>query len=191
LNLRDITFLSFDHGGPIGFGVMTRVPDQFSRIIIANSWAWSCHDYRASKIWSFVSPLSKRLLRKLMLNKKRWLFEDASELANPEVWKACTNPYMRAADFLPIAQLAKELTCAKPYFGQLERDMHKLADKNIDIIWSVKDGGLFPEFVKEDMFLKRWRDIFPNAPVTKVDDIGYYTLITRPSEALLNTILGK
>jgi len=170
---------------------MTRMPERFSRIIIANSWAWSCHDYRASKLWSMVSPLSTRALRRFMLNKKRWLFEDRSDLENPDVWNACIAPYPNAAAFKPIAQLARELTRARPYFDKLADNMHRLADKDIQIIWSVKEGGLFPEFVQEDLFLKRWRDIFPAAPVTRVDDIGYYSLVTRPSEALLDVIMRE
>lgn len=189
LNLRDVTFLSFDHGGPIGFNVMTRLPERFSRIIIANSWAWSCHAYPATRIWSMVAPLSKHALRKLMLNKKRWLFETSKDLKNPEVWNACINPYRNARDFAPIAKMAQQLTRAKSYFEELDSKMYTLANKEVDIVWTTKSGGLFPEFVKEEMFLSRWRDIFPNASMNLVADLGYYGLITCPSRTLVNTIL--
>lgn len=189
LGLDKITFLSFDHGGPIGFGVMTRAPERFDRIVIANSWAWSCHTYRATKIWSSIAPLSKRALKHLMLNKKRWIFEDRAELEIPEIWNASTHPYRTSSDFAPMAKMAQELTQAKPYFEELENKLHLLKDKDIDIVWSTREGGLFPEFVKEDMFLGCWRSIFPKAPVKLVPDIGYYSLVTQPSQMLINTIL--
>lgn len=191
LDLSDITFLSFDHGGPIGFGVMTRSPERFSRIIVANSWAWSCHAYRATKIWSSVAPLSKRALKQLMLNKKRWIFEDKADLEIPEVWSACTTPYRTTDDFAPMAKMAQQLTCAKSYFEELDSNLYRLADKEIDIVWTTKGGGMFPEFVKEDMFLSRWREIFPKAPVNRVADTGYYGIVTRPSKTLIDTVLQR
>lgn len=189
LDLKEITFLSFDHGGPIGFGVMTRVPERFNRIVIANSWAWSCHSYRATKIWSFLAPLSKRALKHLMTKKQRWIFEDRADLETPEVWEACIGPYRGAGDFAPMATMAKQLTCAKPYFEEIAKNLFRLEDKQVQIVWSTKLGGLFPEFVDEDIFLQRWRGIFPNAAVTRVQDTSYYNMITKPSKVLVDVLL--
>lgn len=191
LNLQNITFLSFDHGGPIGFGVMTRSPDRFSRIIITNSWAWSCHTYRATKFWSSLAPLSKRGLKWIMLNKKRWMFEDKKDLENPDIWYACTAPYQTSDDFAPMTKMAQQLTRAQSYFDDINRNFYRLADKDIDIVWTTKGGGLFPEFVSEDMFLRRWRDHFPQASLRIVEDAAYYSLVTRPSKILVDTILSN
>jgi len=190
LGLREISLLSFDHGGPIGFGVATRRPNLFSKLIIANSWAWSCHNYRATKIWSSLAPLSKHALRKLMLSKDRWLFEDRQDLENPEIWDACTASYENAKDFKPMAVLASQLTRAQSYFDAVGSRLHLLKDKKIDIVWSVKGKGkgLFPEFVDETQFLARWREIFPDAPVTLIDNIGYYGLVVQPAKKLTSLI---
>ncbi len=190
LGLKDITFLSFDHGGPVGFSLMTRRPELFSRIVIANSWAWSCHNFRATKIWSTLAPLSRTVLKRLMLDKKRWLFEMPSDLRDEDVWNACTRPYPHSIDFKPMAVMASQLTRAKPFFSDVQAKLPRLAEKKIEIIWSTKGGGLFPEFVREDQFLALWRECFPDARVKLLNDVGYYELIVRPPSELIDLLIN-
>jgi len=40
LDLRDITLMVHDWGGPIGFAAATRHPERFSAFVIGNTWAW-------------------------------------------------------------------------------------------------------------------------------------------------------
>ena len=40
LDLRDVTMMVQDWGGPIGFAVAGRHPERFSRFVIGNTWAW-------------------------------------------------------------------------------------------------------------------------------------------------------
>jgi len=66
LDLRDVTMMVQDWGGPIGFAVATRHPDRFAAFVIANTWAWPKTDlptqqavmdaYRAP----FPTPESRR-----------------------------------------------------------------------------------------------------------------------------------
>ena len=191
LDLQDITFLSFDHGGPVGFGAMTESKDRFKRIVIANSWAWSCHEFRATNIWSKVAPVSRHFLRWLITNKKRWLFEAPQDLQDSRVWDACTMPYANAADFKPMATLASQLTRARSYFDEVAAGLPDLSDLQIDIVWASRHGGLFPEFVEEDAFLARWREMYPQASVTLLPDQFYYPLVTRPSNEFLGIIRNQ
>ena len=41
LDLRNVTLVVQDWGGPIGLGMATRQPDRISRVLIMNTWAWS------------------------------------------------------------------------------------------------------------------------------------------------------
>jgi haloalkane dehalogenase len=41
LDLRDVTLVVQDWGGPIGLGMATRQPDRIARLLIMNTWAWS------------------------------------------------------------------------------------------------------------------------------------------------------
>src|ERR671920_404639 len=40
LDLRDVTMMVQDGGGPIGFAAATRHPGRFARFVIGNTWAW-------------------------------------------------------------------------------------------------------------------------------------------------------
>jgi haloalkane dehalogenase len=40
LDLRDVTMMVQDWGGPIGFAVATRHPERFAAFVIGNTWAW-------------------------------------------------------------------------------------------------------------------------------------------------------
>jgi haloalkane dehalogenase len=40
LDLRDVTMMVRDWGGPIGFAIATRHPERFAAFVIGNTWAW-------------------------------------------------------------------------------------------------------------------------------------------------------
>jgi haloalkane dehalogenase len=40
LDLRGVTMMVQDWGGPIGFAVATRHPERFAAFVIGNTWAW-------------------------------------------------------------------------------------------------------------------------------------------------------
>ena len=74
---------------------------------------------------------------------------------------------------------------------EINKNFHLLKDKDIEIVWTTKNGGMFPEFVEEHLFLGRWRTIFPDAPVKRLPDVSYYDLVTKPSEELTASILRR
>jgi haloalkane dehalogenase len=44
LELRDVTIMVQDWGGPIGFALATRHPDRFAAFVIGDTWAWPKSD---------------------------------------------------------------------------------------------------------------------------------------------------
>ena len=44
LDLKDVTMMVQDWGGPIGFAVATRHPERFAAFVIGNTWAWPKSD---------------------------------------------------------------------------------------------------------------------------------------------------
>jgi len=57
LDLRNVTLVGQDWGGPIGLGMATRQPERISRMLIMNTWAWSIDAddpgvYHALTSWS-------------------------------------------------------------------------------------------------------------------------------------------
>ena len=66
LDLRGITLMSQDWGGPIGFAVAGRHPDRFDGFVVGNTWAWPM-DRRGAGTWAtfFSSPVGARLMQGL------------------------------------------------------------------------------------------------------------------------------
>lgn len=50
LDLREVTLVAQDWGGPIGFGTLTRQPDRFARVVAANTILHTADDGLAGKL---------------------------------------------------------------------------------------------------------------------------------------------
>ena len=63
LDLRDVTMMVQDWGGPIGFAVATTHPDRFARFVIGNTWAWPKADPGTQLFSRFLGgPIGRRLI---------------------------------------------------------------------------------------------------------------------------------
>src|SRR3954451_9029968 len=67
LDLRDVTLMVQDWGGPIGFWVARRHPERFARFVIGNTWAWSLRDRLSASLFS--RALGGRVGRRLILRR--------------------------------------------------------------------------------------------------------------------------
>ena len=184
MGLDGITFLAYDHGGAVGFGVMTARPERFARLCLCNSWAWSNHGELQTLLWSKLAPRAPWMLKRLLGRRERWLFEPPSELAKPGVWEASIAPYPDSVDLEPVVTLAAQLTGAKEYFRGISEKLDRLTHLQVAIFWASKKARIFPEFVEPDRFLHRWRMQFPDAPVTLMPRAPYYFLAKPPVELI-------
>src|ERR687888_2296895 len=65
LDLREVTMMVQDWGGPIGFGAATRHPDRFSRFVVGNTWAWPKSDPGTQLFSRFLGgPIGGYLIRR-------------------------------------------------------------------------------------------------------------------------------
>lgn len=185
LGLRDITFIAYDHGGPIGFGAAIKSPERFSKFLVTNTWAW-LNRYPATTVMSHLVPKVPRLLQRLVTKNQLVGFESKKELSKPGVWEACIAPYKTTRDFLPITTLANQLTQAKDYYKHLNKSFSKLDNKKVEIVWATAGKGMlskvFAENIDEDKYLTRWQCTFPNAETKIMERTGYWFLSNPPKE---------
>ncbi|MEE2732358.1 MAG: alpha/beta fold hydrolase [Pseudomonadota bacterium] len=183
LQLTNITFVAYDHGGPIGLGVAIRQPDMFSKLMITNTWAW-VNRYCGTYVMSRLVPRIPGLLRSTVTSSRLLGFESPTELEKPGVWDACVAPYTTVDDFKPITVLANQLTQAKAYYNSLNASLAGLEDKEIVIVWATKGSGLlakvFAENIDEDKYFRRWQHAFPNARTELMNDVPYWFLSNPP-----------
>ena len=173
-----IHMIVHDWGGMIGFGWAAQQPERIASMVIANTAA-------------FPLPAEKKLPAALWLVRNTQLgallvqgLNAFSGLAarvafkkpvSAEVRKAYTGPYDSWSNRIATLRFVQDIPLrpGDPGYNILERTEARLAefaDKPCMLVWGEKD------FVFDLHFLKRWKDIFPDARVLSYPDCGHYVI---------------
>ncbi len=179
LDLRDLTLMVQDWGGPIGLGFATRRPERVARLVIGNTWGWPADEFDM-KVFSTLFGIGPGRWAVIGLN----LFIERvlpmgcmrKERLTPEVMAAYRGPYPTWADRKPLAVFPRAIVKSRRYLTGVVQGLDKLADKPVQIIWGKKDKA----FLKRD--LDRWKRIFPDARVRVLDDAGHFIQEDAPEE---------
>lgn len=159
LDLRDVVVVVHDFGGPIAMRWILDNVDRLKRVVIVNTFAWPLDGD-----WQIA--MGARLLGSGL---GRWLYGTfnlslaviaPSAYADRARWDAVKDQYhpvfpdyeSRTRALWP---LAKALLASSEYYAGLERDMDRLRDTPIDLIWGVRDTA-FPGHVAD-----RWQALLP------------------------------
>ncbi|ORA67129.1 alpha/beta hydrolase, partial [Mycolicibacterium insubricum] len=68
LDLRGVTLVAHDWGGPIGLAVAQRRPERFDRLVLTNTWAWPVESLLVQTMSHVMgSPIGRLLIRQLNL----------------------------------------------------------------------------------------------------------------------------
>ncbi len=162
LDLKNITLLMHDWGGPISLGYAVDHPNNVKDIILFNTAAF----------WLPVLPLSLRLLQKPLLGplivKQMNLFVWSGILVGSRktmkqgVRSGYLKPYNSFKNRVGVLEFIRDIPMTKkhPSFGTLkliEDKLHILLNHRLLIIWGRRD----PVFT--EAFLNEWRRRFPQA----------------------------
>ncbi len=184
LELRDLTLMVQDWGGPIGIGFATRRPERVARLVIGNTWAWPADEFDM-KIFSTVLGMGPGRWAVVHFN----LFVEGLLPAGcerkgrltPEVMAAYRAPYPKREDRRPTAVFPRAIVKSRPFLTDVVHELDRLAEKPVQIVWGKKDKA----FRKRE--LERWKRIFPDARVRVLDDAGHFIQEDAP-EALAREI---
>ena len=170
LDLRGVTMMVQDWGGPIGFAVAGRHPDRFAGFVIANTWAWPKSD-PGTQLFSRLmgGPIGRRLIasRNVFVEKivpggvKRRTLPD-------EVMAAYRGPFPTPASRRPIAVLPGEILASRPFLAEVELGLHALRDRPALIVWPTADQA-FGRAERE-----RWEATFPDHRTVLLEGAGHY-----------------
>ncbi len=186
LELRDVTLVLHDFGGPIGLPVLFEEPDRVRSLVVLNSWAWPLEaDTSARRISRWVaSPLGRFLY--LWLNASpRWLvpasFAHRAALA-PCVHRHYVGPFAaRRADRTAPWRLGVELAGSEQYYATLWDRRSALQSVPSTLVWGMRDPAFGPSF------LDRFRQAMPAARVHALADTGHFPQEEAPL-AVLNAL---
>jgi haloalkane dehalogenase len=179
LDLRDVTLLCQDWGGPVGFAVAGRQPQRFRAFAIGNTWAWSMKDNRGARVFSGVlgSPLGRVLIERRNLFVEKILPAGSREGKLPErVMDQYRGPFPTPESRKPVAVMPKQIIAATPWLEEVASRLTGLADRPALIVWPTRDQA-FREGER-----KRWESTFPDHSTVLLEGARHYIGEDAPEE---------
>lgn len=180
LDLRDVTLMVQDWGGPIGFWVATQEPSRFRAFVIGNTWAWPISGDRSVEWFSkllgsdlpggllvkradlFVNVFMRGGIRRKKLTKAEWA-----------MYKA---PHPTPESRVPVHIMPREILAAHDMLAEVERGLDAVSGKPALIVWADKD----PAF--KQPALRRWEHTFANHRTEILPGASHYLQEDAPEE---------
>jgi haloalkane dehalogenase len=195
LDLRDITLVMHDFGGPAGMGLAIRHPERIKRIISTNGptplnqpglgealtknaavapwFSWIAKANAEGTLEQILGQLDYNILSTLKLNG----FERHERIT--DTWlRAYRAPFKTPEDCLGAIGWAKGYAEGAHRFEPADAPTAKaISRKPALAIWGMADRTLQPEH-----FLPLFREAFPNGTVHQLEGVGHYSPEDAPEE---------
>jgi pimeloyl-ACP methyl ester carboxylesterase len=182
LDLRDVTVVPQDWGGPIGLPWAAANPGRVAGLFILNTAAHvPVEEWKVPLILKlFRMPgVGDVMVKGLNLFHHGFLFRagiiDRSRLT-PAVRGAYLAPHRRWSERTGVLEFPRAIPTSPTqepwhsFAAALENRMEThLRDKPTHIVWAMKDPGFRPDTI-DDMWLRT----FPSADVTRLEEAGHY-----------------
>lgn len=180
LDLHNVTLVVGDWGGPIGLSWALDHPDRIDRIVITNTWMWpvnrSLYYQGFSKVMG--GPLG-RLLIKEHNAFARWVVARAwgtRTPLTPELHRQFTDVHPDHGTRKGMWVFPAQITGSTDWLGELWARRAVLHDCDPTLLWGMKDMAF-----RADV-LQKWSEEFPEAPVTRLQDVGHFVALEAPDE---------
>jgi pimeloyl-ACP methyl ester carboxylesterase len=184
LDLRHVTLVVHDWGGPIGYLTSLRLPQRFRRCVVFNSTVFlqSLPKLLTAMRLPVYGPLLIRGLNGLLRAGLR------TGVANParftsQVRAGYTFPYDSWAHRIAILRFVQEIPLERdhpnrPLLDEIERQLDRLRQWPHLVIWGMQDR------VFHRGFLAGWCDRFPGAEVHRFEDASHWVVDEAPERIL-------
>jgi haloalkane dehalogenase len=169
LDLRGLTIMGHEWGGPIGMRVAADEAPRMRALVMGNTWYWPL-DVWYVKTFAYVmasAPMQTQILRhnfyveKVMPAAVKYPF--AEEVLH-HYREALPTPKSRVG----VAELPRQLMEASLWLGDLAEDVHdKLSAVPVLLTWGIDDVA-FPRH-----FMERFREDFDDVTIHRLDAKHY------------------
>lgn len=183
LDLRGITLVLHDWGGPIGLGLARRHPERIARLVVTNTAA-----FRSERIPLRIAACRLPVFGQLAI-------QGLNAFARAATWMAVARPLPAAVKrgfLLPYSDWTSraatrafvddiplnESHASWAELVEIERFLPDLAHLPRRLVWGMRDWCFSPHF------LERWHEIWPEAEVDALADAGHYLLEDAGARAL-------
>jgi cis-3-alkyl-4-acyloxetan-2-one decarboxylase len=176
LGLRRIHLVVHDWGGAIGFGLAARRPDRIGRIVILNTAAFPSSRIPARIALCRAPGIGAFVVRGLngFAEPATWMAMKSRRLAWAER-KGYLFPYDSWANRIAVHRFVRDIPLERHHpsrqaLEHVAEGLPRLSGHSKMILWGAKD------FCFDDTFLSRWREIYPDARVDRLESAGHYVL---------------
>jgi len=170
LNLRDLTIMVQDWGGPIGFALAGRRPELVRRFIIGNTFAWPLDASRRVRFFSALmgGPVGRVMTSACNFVPRFFFWRGFAKPLAPEVRAMYLAPWKERARRRAAVVAPRQLIAASDYLRSVEAGLQGLANRPALIVWGRGD---FAFGVEE---AARFAALFPRNRVIFYDDASHF-----------------
>ncbi len=165
LDLRSLTIMGQDWGGPIGMSVALDELPRMKALVMGNTWYWPLDAWQM-KAFAYVmssAPLQNQILRRNLFVEKIIPFGVKFPLAD-EVLHHYREPFPTAKSRIGVAEFPRQLMEASEWLENLADEVpEKLANVPLLLTWGIEDVA-FPR-----QFMERFREDFNLVTVLRLD----------------------
>jgi pimeloyl-ACP methyl ester carboxylesterase len=173
LELREITLVVHDFGGPIGLSYAVEQPENVARLAIFNTWMWSLRENKqAAQISSIMGSRFGRFLYERLNVSPRFLIPVASGDAKlpPHIHRHYIDAAPTPRDRHAMWVCARELAGSSEWYDTLWQRRERIRDIPALLLWGLKDPG-----VASGVFdLARWQALFADARTITFPHAGHF-----------------
>jgi len=172
LNLKDITLVVHDFGGPIGLSYAVENPHNVKRIVILNTFMWSLKgdpgferpvklfdNFLGCFLYKYMNFSAKVMIPSAWGKKKK-----LTKHIHRHYIRALPTPAARQGTWVFLQQLVG----SSDWFQSLWDRRSAIADKPALIIWGMRDMAF------KHKELDRWKTLFPHARVVCLEKTGHF-----------------
>jgi pimeloyl-ACP methyl ester carboxylesterase len=180
LDLRDVTLVMQDWGGPIGLGAAVEEADRIARLVIMNTWVAVLPE---GTRMPFHRPFLQAGLGEVLALGGNMFMEAMfagmrQESATPMVAEAYRAPFPDYYSRVPILAFARDIPVGDthptaPYMREIGEKLAGLRRPTL-LVWGMRDP-VFPPAV-----LEGWRALYPHADVLELPEARHYVQEDEP-----------
>lgn len=183
LDLRNITIITQDYGGPIALDYAVNHAENVRRLVIANSWMWSLPQMeQGGKL--FDNAIGRWLYLRYGFSPKVMIpqaFGDKSKLL-PEIHAHYLKPLNTAENRVATFPLVQALAGNRKWYDMLNEKSKSIVSKPVLMIWGMQD-----RFVPAAQLLPLWKKLWTNARYVEIEQAGHFVEEEEP-ERVVNEI---
>jgi pimeloyl-ACP methyl ester carboxylesterase len=177
LDLKNLTLVLHDWGGPVGLHFATHHRSRVKRLVLMNTWAFA--PWPGGAFPKLLETIRSPRGEKFVLEKNGYLAPALlgtthhSERITPAVLSAYLAPYPTPESRLALLCWSRDIPTQEsdPSFADMKRiesALPELADIPTLLIWGMRDPVLPPSV------LKMWQKKLPNASTVEIEDASHF-----------------